>query len=101
MAAVAELERGLILQRTKAALAAAKERGVTLGGWKGYTPDAKAGAAGNRKAAAAFAGRVGPTVRELSQRGLSLRRIAAAMTAQGVRTPRGGAWTAMAVKNVL
>jgi len=33
--------------------------------------------------------------------GLSLRQIAAAMASQGVRTPRGGAWTAASVANVL
>ena len=101
MASVAELERGLISQRTKAALAAAKERGVKLGGFKGYIPDARAGAVGNVQAAEAFAERVGPTVRDMRGRGLSLRQVAVEMTARGIRTPRGGAWTATAVSNVL
>jgi DNA invertase Pin-like site-specific DNA recombinase len=101
MASVAELERGLISQRTKAALAAAKERGVKLGGFKGYIPDARAGAVGNVKAAKVFAERVGPTVRDMRGRGLSLRQVAVEMTARGIRTPRGGAWTATAVRNVL
>jgi DNA invertase Pin-like site-specific DNA recombinase len=101
MASVAELERGLISQRTKAALAAAKERGAKLGGFRGYVPAAETGAEGNRKAADAFAGRVGPMVEEMRRNGLSLRAIAAELASQGVRTARGGAWTAMAVSNVL
>src|SRR6476620_7219757 len=42
MAAVAELEAGMISARTKAALAAAKRRGVKLGGDRGVKPSAKA-----------------------------------------------------------
>lgn len=102
MAVLAQEEREMISTRTKDALKAAKARGVTLGGWKGGpVVDGLMGAAANRAKAAAFAADVGPMVRDMTARGMSLRQIAAELTTDGIRTPRGGAWTAAAVRSVL
>jgi DNA invertase Pin-like site-specific DNA recombinase len=97
MAMVAEEERRTISARTKAALAAAKARGVTLGGWRGGPKlDGRLGADANRKQAAAFAAKLAPIVGEMRSRGLSLRKIAAELATQGIRTQRGGQWSACA-----
>jgi DNA invertase Pin-like site-specific DNA recombinase len=102
MAVIAQEEREMIAARTKAALAAAKARGVKLGGWKGGPiVDHRAGTQALQDSARAFAGAVGPLVAEMHGRGLSLRQIAAKLDAQGIRTSRGGAWSADAVRRVL
>lgn len=111
MALIAELERDVIAERTKAALAAAKARGTKLGGDRGYRPpappDAKAGgnASGAARSLAAdhAAFRLLPLVEELKAEGASsLHQIAAALTARGIPTPAGGAgWTATAVRRVV
>ncbi len=102
MAAVAELEAGLISQRTKAALAAAKARGRVLGGYRGGPlPDAALAGAAVQAQADAFAARVQPTARALQAAGKSLNGIAAELTRQGIRTARGGKWTGQAVKNAM
>jgi DNA invertase Pin-like site-specific DNA recombinase len=99
MAAVAELEAGLISQRTKEALARSTKK---LGGYRGgKKADPALAAAARRKAADTFAASVGPIIAELRGAGLSLRQTAAELASRGIRTPRGGAWTAAAVKNVL
>jgi len=77
MAAVAELEAGLISERTKAALSQAKARSVMLGGDRGYRPDAPpdpkkaaAASAGVRQAQAArFRFKVLPMVQEMRDQG--------------------------------
>ena len=97
---VAQREREMIAERTKAALAAAKARGVVLGGFRGTLPPAGLGAAASTAAADEFAAMVAPMVREAFEAGKSLRTIAAELAGRGVRTPRGGAWTATAVRNV-
>jgi DNA invertase Pin-like site-specific DNA recombinase len=102
MAAVAEAERKMISDRTKAALAAAKARGTKLGGWRGGpVVDSAAGRKAVVEAADGFAAQVGPMIQEMQGHGLSLHRIGAALTERGIRTARGGVWTARSVSNVL
>jgi DNA invertase Pin-like site-specific DNA recombinase len=106
MASVAELEAGMISARTKAALAAAKRRGVKLGGYrKGAKITAKIRAAGRevrRAKARAFAADIAPTIHELQQAGItSLGSIARALTDRGIPAARGGIWTATQVGRLL
>ncbi len=102
MALVAEEEARAISARTKAALAAAKVRGTVLGGWRGGPKvDGTLGADAQRKRATAFAAGLAPMVRQMHGEGLSLRQMAARLAEKGIKTPRGGAWTAAAVRNVL
>jgi DNA invertase Pin-like site-specific DNA recombinase len=100
-AALAEKERAVISQRTKAALAAAKARGQTLG--NPNLADARAVANTRHKAGAdAFAASVAPAIREAQAAGAkTLREIAAALNGRGVTTARGGQWEATTVRNAL
>lgn len=102
-AAMAEKERRMISERTKAALAAAKSRGVVLGGNRGGpAPDHAKGTAAIQAKAAAFKGHVGPIIADLHAKGLSLRAIATELMDMGVKTSRGSEkWTAAAVKRCL
>lgn len=95
MAAIAELEAGLTGERTKAALAAAKQRGVRLG----VTGAERA--ARYKAEAVARAVELAPILRDLQQQGLSLRGIAVALTKRRVPTPRGGTWHPQLVARVL
>ena len=101
LAAVAEAEREAISQRTKVALAAAKERGVVLGNPHLDKARPKAWKA-NRDQAQRRAEAVLPLIHGIKSAGItSLAGIANALNARGVPTPRGGDWYATSVKNVL
>jgi DNA invertase Pin-like site-specific DNA recombinase len=101
LAAVAEHEREMISQRTKAALQAAKARGVRLG-CPNPTKGAVLAASILRERADIFAANVLPVIRQVQAAGiLTLGGIAEALNARGIRTARGGAWYAATVRNVM
>lgn len=101
-AVVAQHEREEISRRTKAALQAAKARGVKLG-----SPNPAAGSAAGiasiQASADQFAQRILPIIADIERSGCtSLRAIAAALTARGVQTARGGhKWGASQVANLM
>lgn len=101
-AALAEKERRLIAERTKAALAVKKAEGVKLGNRTNLREAALLGTAASKQAAAQFAANVLPIVRKLQSEGVtSLTAIAAALNERGVRTARGTQWYASTVSNLL
>ena len=95
-AALAEQERNFISLRTKQALAAAKARGVQLGGLRDKTMKRNEAA---KQAADAAADRVASIVLPMRESGASYQKIADALNAANVPTPRGKKWAAMSVKN--
>jgi len=101
MAVFAEMERDAISKRTKEALAAAKARGVKLGNPR-LAEAIEATNAARIKAADAFAANVRPIIKEIQASGISsLRGFAKALTARGIKTARGGQWTAVQVADIL
>jgi DNA invertase Pin-like site-specific DNA recombinase len=106
MAAVAELEAGLISQRTRAALAVAKARGVRLGNPSPPPATAEMAAAARQarsRQVAARASDVLAVVRQVQAEGASsLRAIAAQLHAHGVLTPAGKLdWSPAQVRRLL
>jgi DNA invertase Pin-like site-specific DNA recombinase len=100
-AALAEKERAMISTRTKAALAAAKERGVKLGNPNLAEARAKSEEA-RVESADAFARSVEPVICAIQATGITSHRgIAKELTARRVETRRGGAWSAVQVGDLL
>jgi DNA invertase Pin-like site-specific DNA recombinase len=100
LALVAQREREMISQRTKAALAAAKRRGVKLSGFRGHVGDPTVARDALVAKADEFADRVRPIMAPMITEGLSLRVMAARLTAASIQTPNGGLWTADAVRRL-
>lgn len=86
-AALAEQERDFISARTKAALAAAKQRGVRLGAPVQHVADL---AAAKKKKALMDAKKVACVILPLKQSGQSLRQICEVLNTSGLKTVRGG-----------
>jgi DNA invertase Pin-like site-specific DNA recombinase len=97
-----EEEARRISERTKAALKAAKARGVKLGTPENLTADAqKAGAESNRRKATDRTKDILPTVLKLRAEGKGMKAIADALNAAGETTPNGGDWHAAQIQRML
>ncbi|MDO8874517.1 MAG: recombinase family protein [Pseudolabrys sp.] len=101
LAAVAQHEREMISERTKAALQAAKARGKVLGNPR-LREAAVTGVAALKAKADRFAANVLPVIREIQASGIkSANAIAGRLNERGVKTARGGKWTHVQVGKAL
>jgi DNA invertase Pin-like site-specific DNA recombinase len=105
LAAVAEHEARMISQRTKSALAAARNRGVVLGGFRGREPTKAEQAKGHAVQAAAARARaleLLPSIDRVRAAGATTpSAIADALNSQGITTHSGARWQAIQVTRLL
>ena len=96
-AALAEKERSLISERTKAAMAAAKARGVALGNPRLGNLNAERS---SRSRATRDA--LKPVLEQMKAEGLvSYEAMARSLNARGIQAPRGGQWSGVQVKRMV
>ncbi len=103
LAAVAEDEARRISERTKAALKAAKARGVRLGGDRGYRPEGRPERALKTliENANEFALSIKPIIGNIRENGQnSFREIAIELNKRGIKSARNGQWHASSVRNI-
>lgn len=90
-AVMSEWERDQISERTKAALAAAKARGVVLGATG--PSNLRRHTEQRQEAARAFRERLKPVLDGFLAQGLSRRAMVERLNGLGITTPQGGAWS--------
>jgi DNA invertase Pin-like site-specific DNA recombinase len=101
-AALAEKERHLISERTRAALGAKRAAGAKLGNPRNLTEAAKRGRAAQVGIADRFVGELLPLISALQASGVkTLDALARSLNQRGIHSPRGGQWHASAVSNFL
>jgi DNA invertase Pin-like site-specific DNA recombinase len=101
-AALAEKERRLISERTKAALAAKKANGARLCNPSNIALAGAAGRVAQTTAADEFAASLLPIVNAIKATGAtSLEAITRALNDRGVRSARGASWHVSSVANLL
>jgi DNA invertase Pin-like site-specific DNA recombinase len=101
-AALAEKERRLISDRTKAALAQRKAQGAQLGNRSNAAEAAARGRMVQSAEADRLAGAVLPVIETLRAQGATtLSNIAAGLNERGVRTARGARWHVSSVRNLV
>jgi len=101
-AALAEKERRLISERTKAALAAKKASGAKLGNLRNIALAGVAGRTAQTAAADEFAAGLMPIVNAIRATGATtLEAISRAMNDRGIRSARGATWHVSSVANLL
>jgi len=101
-AALAEKERRLISERTKAALVAKKAAGAALGNPVNLAEAGYLGRVTLIESADDLAHSLAPVLRAVRSEGATtLRSIAQALNRRGIKSPRGGTWYPSSVANVL
>lgn len=100
LAAVAEHEREMISVRTKAALQAAKVRGVRLGN-PNPLPASHLATKAVKKQAAQFRAAISPVIQDLHRQGLSLSAIARILNERNVVTIYRRSWYPTTIRNIL
>jgi hypothetical protein len=101
-AALAEKERRLISERTKAALAAKKASGARLGNPTNIVLAGSLGRGVQTAAAGEFVAGLMPVVNAIRSTGATtLEAISGALNQRGIRSARGGRWHASSVANLL
>jgi DNA invertase Pin-like site-specific DNA recombinase len=96
---MSEWERDEISRRTKAALAAAKARGVKLG--VAGPANLKRNIEARQQAADAFATKLSAPLNRFRSAGMSQREMVTELHSLGIKTARGGQWSQVQLQRLL